>query len=102
MTKINDIAAILRSKNAGPLSVTFDIMFACKEDYLRVRDSGALTAEAVAELYDVAVADVDIIAYDIVDSIKVTIPRKTLSGALDDMDVYGCQQHGPLSTLLIP
>lgn len=102
MTKINDIAAILRSKNAGPLSVTFDIMFASKEDYLRVRDSSALTAEAVAELYDVAVADVDIIAYDIVDSIKVTIPRKMLSGALDDMDVYGCQQQGPLSNLLIP
>ena len=102
MTKLNDIAAILRSKNAGPLNVTFDIMFATKEDYVRVRDSGALTAEAVAELYDVAAADVDIIAYDIVDSIKVTIPRDTLSGALDDMDIYGCQQQGPLSNLLIP
>lgn len=102
MTKLNDIAAILRSKNAGPLNVTFDIMFADKDAYLRVRDSGALTAEAVAKLYDVSPADVEVIAYDIVDSIKVTIPRATLSGALDDMDVYGCQQHGPLSTILIP
>lgn len=102
MIKLGELAMILRSKNAGPLNITFDIMFASKEEYLRVRDSGALTAEAVRELYGVAVADVDIIAYDIVNAIKVTIPRKTPCGALDDMDVYGCQQQGPLANLLIP
>lgn len=102
MMKLNDIAAILRSKNAGPLTVTFDIMFACKEDYLRVRDSGALTKAAVSELYNVKEEDVDIIPYDIVDSIKVTIPRATISGALDDTDIYGCQQQVPLSNLMIP
>ena len=65
-------------------------------------DSGALTKEAVSGLYNVKVEDVDIIPYDIVDSIKVTIPRATISGALDDTDIYGCQQQVPLANLMIP
>ena len=53
MEKLNDIAAILRSKNAGPLNVTFDIMFDSREAYLRVMNSGVLTPALIAQLYDV-------------------------------------------------
>ncbi len=102
MTRLNDIAAILRSKNAGPLSVTFDIMFGTPEDYQRVRDSGVLTPALIGEIYQVDAGQVDIINYDIVHSIKVTIPRRSVSGALDDTDIYGCQQQVPLSNVMIP
>ena len=102
MEKLNDIAAILRSKNAGPLNVTFDIMFDNREAYLRVMNSGVLTPELVAELYDVPAKYVDVIGYDIVDSIKVTIPRKVISGALEDTDIYGCQQQAALANIMIP
>lgn len=102
MEKLNDIAAILRSKNAGPLSVTFDIMFDNRAAYCRVMDSGVLTPELVAELYDVPAEYVDVIGYDIVDSIKVTIPRKVISGALEDTDIYGCQQQAALANIMIP
>lgn len=102
MNTLNEIASILRSKNAGPLNVTFDIMFACKADYLRVRDSGVITAELVSKLYGVAPERVDIIPYDIVNSMKITIPRKIISGDLADTDIYGCQQQYPLSQVLIP
>jgi len=102
MNKLNDLAEILRSKNAGPLNVTFDLMFDDREKYLHVRDSGALTPEAISTLYDVSPDQVMIIFYDIVDSMKVTIPRKIISGALEDTDIYGCQQQVPLSNLMIP
>ena len=102
MNRLNDLATILRSKNAGPLNVTFDVMFDDREKYLRVRESGVLTPEAVGALYDVSPDQVRIIFYDIVDALKVTIPRKVISGALEDTDVYGCQQQVPLSNLMIP
>ena len=102
MEKLNDIAAILRSKNAGPLNVTFDIMFDKREAYLRVMNSGVLTPKLIAELYDVPEKYVDVIGYDIVDSIKVTIPRKVISGALEDTDIYGCQQQAALANIMIP
>src|ERR1700758_5087751 len=37
-----DIAKLIRSKNAGPFTLTFDIMFADLVSYRRVKDSGAL------------------------------------------------------------
>lgn len=37
MPKLIDLATVLRSKNAGPLYVTFDLMFDKKETYERVR-----------------------------------------------------------------
>ena len=46
-----DIANLIRSKNAGPFILTFDIMFADLASYRRVKDSGALNTAAFAKLY---------------------------------------------------
>jgi len=46
-----DIANLIRSKNAGPFTLTFDIMFADFASYRRVKDSGALNPAAFAKLY---------------------------------------------------
>ncbi|MBA1336164.1 MAG: hypothetical protein HPY66_2123 [Firmicutes bacterium] len=102
MARLIDLATILRSKNAGPLFVTFDVMFDNQEDYERVKNSGVLTQDLIADIYDVNPKDVSIITYDIVTSLKITIPRKEISGSLLDTDVYGCQQHVPLSNVMIP
>jgi hypothetical protein len=102
MTKLIDLATILRSKNAGPLHVTFDVMFDNQYNYERVKESGVLTKELISEIFGVDAKDVSIIMYDIVTSLKITIPRKEISGSLLDMDVYGCQQHVPLSNVMIP
>ncbi len=102
MTRLADLAAILRSKNAGPLSVTFDVMFAGKEAYERVKASGVLTPEKIGEVYGAKAEEVSIVMYDVVDSLKITIPRKIVSGGLGDDDVYGCQQQYALANLLIP
>lgn len=102
MVRLIDLATILRSKNAGPLFVTFDVMFDDQNNYERVKKSGALNKESIAEIYNTAPENVAIIMYDIVTSLKITIPRKEISGSLLDTDIYGCQQHLPLANVMIP
>ena len=99
MKKLIDYTKILRSKNAGPLFITFDLMFDSSEKMEYVATN--LTKQAVAKAYDVDEKDVSIIEYAVVNSIKITFPRKNISGSLNDDDIYGCQQHVPLSQIEI-
>ena len=64
-------------------------------DYVAQR----LTKAQIAKAYDVAEEKIDIIVYGVVNSIKITFPRKNISGSLQDTDIYGCQQHVPLSQI---
>lgn len=99
MKKLIDYTKILRSKNAGPLFITFDLIFNSREDMKYVEQR--LTKEQIAKAYDVSTDKIDIISYDIVNSIKITFPRKNISGALADSDIYGCQQHMPLANIVL-
>ena len=99
MKKLIDYTKILRSKNAGPLYITFDIIFHNTEDMKMVYSR--LKKEDIAKAYNVDVKKIDIIPYEIVDSIKITFPRAFISGSVYDNDVYGCQQHKPLAELEI-
>lgn len=97
--KLIELAKILRSKNAGPLYITFDLMFDDSEKMQKVLNG--LTKEKIAKAYNVDQKLIDIISYEIVDSIKITFPRKCISGSICDDDVYGCQQHMPLANIEI-
>lgn len=99
MKKLIDYAKILRSKNAGPLFMTFDIIFPDEKSFLKIE--GALTREMVAEAYGIEKEQIEIISYAVVNSIKITFPRKHISGSLLDNDIYGCQQHMPLANIEI-
>ena len=97
MKKLVEYTRILRSKNAGPLFITFDLIFANREDMEHVRKT--LTAQMVAQAYGVSAEKISIISYEVVNSIKITFPRKHISGQLEDGDIYGCQQHVPLASI---
>ena len=43
--------------------------------------------------------DSNYLFYEVVNSIKITFPRKHISGSLLDNDIYGCQQHVPLANI---
>ncbi|MDO4543482.1 MAG: DUF4387 domain-containing protein [Clostridia bacterium] len=101
MTRLVDLATVVRSKNAGPLWLTLDIMFDGEKDYSLALNSEAINATKIAELYGVPAEKVSIIPYPIVNSIKITIPRKLVSGSLGETDVYGCQQYTPLFSVMI-
>ena len=102
MATLLELTSVLRSKNAGALLCTLDLMFEDEKVYHRVRDSGVINPELIATLYQVSQNEVSIIPYDVAMAIKVTIPRLVPSGSSGDTDVYGAQQHGPLLTIEIP
>ena len=100
---LRDLATVIRSKNAGPFELTFDILFSDPYDYQRVVRSGQLSAESFASLYGIALDDVlSVIEFEPALAIKITIKRTRSSGALGESDVYGAQQHAPLLQLDIP
>jgi hypothetical protein len=94
--KLQDLAQVVRSKNAGPRRFTLDIIFRNDADYQRAAQSEAITAGKIAPLYGVAAEVVTIINYPLGRAIKIVVPRKIMSGDPGDRDVYGAQQHAPL------
>jgi hypothetical protein len=101
--RLYDLAEVMRSKNAGPLHLTLDIIFPEQGSYRRVVDSGVLTPALVSGLYDVPAGEIQIVTFDAANAIKVTMPRTgPTSGAPGDRDVYGAQQHVPLIDVMIP
>jgi len=97
VVKLGDIAKIVRSKNAGPFTLTIDIIFESKRCYEQVLDR--INADLVAEAYNIDPREVEIIAYPQAYAIKINIPRLIPSGHPGDTDVYGAQQHAPLLEL---
>ena len=101
--KLSELAKTIRSKNAGPFEITFDVMFDDGEKYQRVKDSGVINAHRIAGIYRVRLDDVLVCRpYDPALAFKITIRRPVSSGDIEDRDVYGCQQHVPLTTIEVP
>jgi hypothetical protein len=96
--RLYDLANIMRSKNAGPFTVTIDIMFDTIEKYRKALNSKALSAERICKLYNVDLSAINIIPFEKVLTIKVAFPRPYGSaGGANDRDAYGSQTHFPLA-----
>lgn len=94
--KLKDIAKVIRSKNAGPLLITLDVILPDRATYDRVIAANALTPSTVAKLYGLSDNEVAVTPYAQALAIKMTFPRLHRSGGPRDSDVYGAQQHVPL------
>ena len=101
-TTLGELATLIRSKNAGPFTLTFDIMFGAEAVYRRVLKSGVMTKAVFARLYRVPEEDVMLFEHDAARAIKISIPRPAIQGDRDDGDMYGGQQHASLVTLKMP
>jgi hypothetical protein len=103
MKRLSELAKTIRSKNAGPDKITFDIIFTDKESYDQVRKSGVLSRESIASLFNISVDSVsDFVEFDPAHAIKFTIYRNIPSGSPGDSDIFGCQQYPPLLDVEIP
>ena len=102
MAKLWEMTKLIRSKNSGPFELTFDVIFKDRESYERVRDAKVISREWFARTYRLTPEVVSIIDYDAANAIKITIPRPAISGDIDDTDVFGGQQHGPLVNVDVP
>ena len=90
---------LIRSKNAGPFELTFDIMFKDERGLRKVLASGVLQPQKIAGIYGVDPAQMRFFVVEELLTVKISIPRKAFSGDVADTDIYGCQFHGPLVTL---
>ena len=87
MPEIRDIVQKVRSKNAGPFWVTIDIFCGTPEAFARVRD-GLATSQAAAAL---GLPTQELKRFDIADLnvVKLSAPRPTVQGMVDDRDMHG-------------
>lgn len=96
-------AKVIRSKNSGPFELTFDIMFDRDEPYEHVKRSGIINKQNVAAAFSIAQEAVLVCTpFDAARAFKITLKRPVSSGDILDRDVYGCQQHVPLTRLQVP
>jgi hypothetical protein len=100
--KLYQIAKLIRSKNAGPFTITLDIIFPDANSYKAVLATGALDKEAIAHLYGVPKEKMQRYELPLANAVKFSYPRTVPSGDFLDDDLYGCQQHAPLVMLNIP
>jgi len=99
--RLIDVATVIRSKNAGPLQITLDIMFPDQSAYELACASPALTVESLAKRYNVETAALNVIPYPPARAIKIVIDRPVVAGTPGDTDVYGAQQHLPLLDIVL-
>lgn len=100
--KLKDIASVIRSKNAGPYELTFDIIFKEFEMFEKVQAENIINEEVFAKLYNIPQSDIiKLVYFTPAKALKITIVRPISSGALGETDVYGAQQHAPLMGMVI-
>ena len=97
--RLDQMVSVLRSKNAGPLVLTFDLVFPDEDRFNHVAAAAEARGAAGAappRRYGEALEHVAVHIYRPALAIKISIPRKVMSGDPGDRDVYGAQQHVPL------
>jgi hypothetical protein len=102
MTTLAELARLIRSKNAGPFQLTFDIMFTEAKEYERARDSGAFNRENISRLFRQPAKNIDIYFCEYARAVKISMPRPCPQGDLEDSDSHGGQQYAPLMDIEIP
>lgn len=101
--KLVELAKTIRSKNAGPDKITFDIIFTKKRNYELVKKSKVLTRKTVSQIFNITEDSIsDFVEFDPANAIKFTIYRSKPSGSAGDSDIFGCQQYAPLLDVEIP
>lgn len=99
MKSLYEVAKVLRSKNAGPFSITLDILFNSKSEYEAVKKANIITKESIAKAYKIREEEItELVYFDQALGIKATYNRQVSSGTAGDRDVYGAQQHAQLMT----
>ena len=93
MARLDQIARVIRSKNAGPFCVTLDVLFGDEAACRRVLAAGVFTREKMAALYQQPLASVQVYHHLAALAMKVSIVRAVPAGSIADTDLYGAQQH---------
>ena len=101
MPKLYELTKLIRSKNAGPFQLTFDIVFSDPSNYEMVKRSNCLNKSVVAKLFNMNENEVLFFNCDNALAFKASIPRPVFQGDLGDTDGHGGQQYAPLMEIEI-
>jgi hypothetical protein len=101
MTELWEVAKLIRSKNAGPWELTIDIMFGNQQDYDRVAASNIANPDTYAGIYHLPSSEIRVFKHEMALALKVSLPRPTPAGGLQETDVFGGQFGSPLVHLAI-
>ena len=94
--RLDSIATVIRSKNAGPCLLTLDLMLPDAATFAYVAERIGQLRRQVAQRYARSENEVAVFAFAPALAVKITLPRDVVSGDVGDRDVYGAQQHAPL------
>ena len=98
---LGKLAQLIRSKNAGPFWITFDIVFENEEDFVRVVSAKVLTKEWISGTYKIPQDTLIFVEIPAARAIKFSFPRPRIQGDLGETDMYSGQQYAPLLDLQI-
>jgi len=100
--KLMEMTTLIRSKNAGPFVMSFDIMFDDAAKYRHVKNSNVLNQQLFSELYNIPRDQVHFVSSDAAMAFKISIPRPIPAGDLGCTDMHAGQQYSPLLDIEIP
>ena len=100
-TKLGTLARLIRSKNAGPFWITFDLMFETEADFLRAVKTGVPSKSWIAETYQVSEEEILLVQLPQARAIKFSFPRPRIQGDPGESDMYSGQQYAPLLDLTV-
>ena len=95
-TRLDELAIVIRSKNAGPCVLTFDLIFSDDEKFHFVCARVDSLRHQVAKRLNIPERSIQIYEYAPAKAVKISVPRECVAGDPNDRDVYGAQQHAPL------
>jgi hypothetical protein len=101
--RLLDMAAVIRSKDAGVNRLTFDVIFTSGENYEAALHSSVFSKDNIAEI--LSLPPERVIGTFFVDScnaIKISIDRPNISASVDERDVFGSQQQAAIEHMNIP
>jgi hypothetical protein len=96
LMRLDAIAKVIRSKNAGPCLLTLDVMLPDAATFAYVTARLGPLRRQVAERYRLSENEVAVLPFEPALAVKITLPREIASGDIGDRDVYGAQQHAAL------
>lgn len=100
---LRDLAAVIRTKDAGINRLTYDIVFSTHEDYTMALRSNVFAKDNIASLLPVAQEHVvGSFRADSCRAIKISIDRPIVAASADERDVFGTQQQTELILMTIP
>ncbi|WP_176489133.1 DUF4387 family protein [Rhizorhabdus dicambivorans] len=97
--RLGDISPGLKCRNAGASWISIDLPFDDPEHFELA--AAQLTPERIAPLYGLAPDEVRIYPYRPATAIKITLPRPTWNGGIEETDFDGAQQFAPLLDLTV-